>query len=260
MTSEPFVVIRSSRVTIRGGWDHVGPGAAAFVVDDAEPDRYSEVTWDGYSFCFRVTEADKERAPDVLIRAVQPATELRFRGCSGRLLAGGQRERWAVGPLLASDDDAVQAALDAAPTAALDDGLLLLGANGWVFETTAAREEPVSPPTIERCQQTKSFPGDFPPGASFAYTVAVSAPGGGAVGSSASSGATATDPTQAIALDVTTGRRRASLRVWRGPRPGDWDSYAEVPVGAYTTRVVDTGDLLCGRPWLRGDIPIPPGS
>lgn len=262
MTNEPFVVIRSSRVTIRGGWDHVGPGAAAFEVDDSEPNRYSEVTWDGYSFCFRVTEANKDRAPDVLIRAVQPATELRFRGCSGRLLASEKRERWAVGPVVTSDDPEVQAAVDAAPTAVLEDARLLRTGRGWAFETPRPGDAPYSSPTIDRCRQTEVFPGDFASGAMFSYTIAVSSSSGagGAVDTQRSPDATATvtDGRQAIALDVTVGRPRALLRVWRGSRGGEWTEYAEVPVGAYATRVVDTGQFLCGRRWTRQSIPRPP--
>ena len=252
--AEPFVLIRSSRVAFRGGWDHVGPDAAAFEIDDSTPDRYSEVTWDGYSFCFRASEADKERAPDVHVRAVQPATRLRFGGCSGRLLPTGQRERWPVGPILVSDDADVQAAIDSAPTAAVQDAVLVRTAGGWAFETATASEGPVAPPSIDRCRQIGTFPGDFGSRKRFAYTVAV--------GSSGSGTATATveDPARAISVDVTVGRPRAGLRIWRGPRPGEWNAYVELPVGAYATRLVDTGDLLCGKRWTRGSIPAPPGT
>ena len=44
--------------------------------------------------------------------------------------------------------------------------------------------------------------------------------------------ATIQDARRAVALDVTVGRARAALRVWRGTRPGSYDAYAKNP-GAY---------------------------
>jgi hypothetical protein len=263
MATEPFVVVRNSRVNFRGGWDHVGSNCAAFEIDDAEPDRYSEVTWDGYSFAFRVDAPDKERAPDIRVVSAQNATTLRFRGCSSRLLPGGDRRRWAVGPRLASDDRAVQAAMDARPTGPLEDAELVRNDGGWVFRTTApdgSQSARPADPRIEDCSATDLFPGSLSAGTTYYYTLATySSFVGDAVhsGRAAEASATPTTADRAIALRVALDRSRGAIRVWRGRSPGGYDSYAELTVGASSTMLVDTGDFVCGFAWRAVDVPPP---
>jgi hypothetical protein len=267
MAGTPFVVIRGSRVSFRGGWNHVGSRAAAFEIDDSLPDHYSEVTWDGYSFAFRADAPDKERSPDIRVVAVQDATKLRFRGCSSRLLPSGDRRRWAVGPRLASDDGSVQAALDSDPTAPLEDAELVRGETGWVFRRSGPPSTlpgtGLSDPTIESCEATDLFPGSHPEGATPHYTLAAYSSftaEGLHSGPAAEASATTTGTGRAIALRVSLGVPRAAIRVWRGPSSGVYDSYADLTVGAYSTLLVDTGPFLCGTGWTATDTPPPPAS
>jgi hypothetical protein len=255
-------------VAFRGGWDHVGSIAAAFEIDDSRPDRYSEVTWDNYSFGFRLDAPDKERAPDVRVVSVQDGTKLRFRGCSSRLLPTGTRDRWAVGPRLYSDDALVQPAMDAAPTAPLEDAELVRDSSGWAFRSSGssvgAQQSPLDDPRIASCSETDAFPGDFPPGAPLYYVFAENPaaiergrPNGG---TSAEATTTVTTIGAAVALTVVLGRARAAIRVWRGSSSGTYDAYADLPVGAYSTRLIDTGPVVCGYRWIRRNVPPPPAK
>lgn len=263
LARRPFVLIRSSRVTLRGGWDDVGPFAPAFVVEDTEGNGYSEVTWDGHAFGFRPDDPGKERAPDVLVRAARSGTRLRFRACAGRLLPIRRRDRWAVGPVLASDDPDVQAAMDAAPTAPMQDSELAFGADGWSFRSSLPEPAPSRTPSLSvRAGQTENFPGRHRAGRTLLYGVAAFDSYFAAPSSSGSPVAEVSVAVrraeQAVQLDVAGVPGRALLRVWRGTRQGGYDSFVEIPVGAAETRLVDTGPLLCGLPWVRDGVPPPP--
>ncbi len=265
--TEPFVIAQNSRVAFRGGWNHVGSQSAAFVIDDSVRNRYSEVTWDGYSFAFRADEPDKERAPDIRIVAAQDATKVRFRGCSSRLQPRGDRNRWAVGPKLASDDSGVQAAIDADPTAPLEDTELVRDESGWAFRPSGrlrgSVQEPLANPMIESASSTDLFPGDHSPGVTYHYTLAAFgsfARGAAHSRQAAEASTTVTEGGNAIALRVTLGGPRAAIRVWRGRSSGAYDSYADLAVGAYSTMLVDTGPFLCGSAWIAADVPDPPAE
>jgi hypothetical protein len=267
MAHEPFMLARSSRVTIRGGWNHVGSLAAAFEIDDSVRDHYSEVTWDGYSFAFRADVPDKERAPDIRVVSVQNGTRLRFRGCSSRLLPRGDRRRWAAGPRLVSDDIEVQAAFDASPTAPLEDAELVRDESGWAFRWSGtvsdSRARAVADPTIEDCSATDLFPGNHPVGVAYHYTLAsYSSFAGSGIHSrrSAEASITITEAGKAVALRVALGAPRVAVRVWRGSSPGAYDSFADLTVGASSTLLVDTGPYLCGSVWTALDVPSPPSD
>jgi hypothetical protein len=256
MAAAPLVQVRSSRVSFRGGWDHVGSLAAAFEIDDSDSDQYSEVTWDGYSFAFRPDAPDKERAPDIRVTTVQNETKLRFRGCSSRLLPRGDRRRWAAGPRLSSDISDVQAAMDADPTAPLEDAELVRDQGGWGFRRagliSAAPQGNLSVPTIEGCFPTTLFPGSHRRAATLYYTLAAYssfAVGAQHSGRAVEVSTTITQPNDAIGIRVEVGRPRVAVRVWRGRSSGVFDSYADLTIGAYSTLLVDTGPYLSGSVW-----------
>jgi hypothetical protein len=262
----PIVSTSGSRVAFRGGWNHVGSESAAFEINDSDPDHYSEVTWDGYSFNFRAAAADKERSPDVRVVAAQDATKLRFRGCSSRLLAEGNRSRWAVGPRLVAEDNRIQAAIDAEPTAPLEDSELVRDGTGWTFRPSgfsgSVPTAPLTNPQIEDCSTTTLFPGKLSSG-SYYYTLAAYGSFSGNGPHSARAVEASTNVTRqgsAIALRVRLGSPRGAIRVWRGSSPGQYDSFADLVVGAYSTLLVDTGPFLCGSPWAGPNVPPPPGS
>jgi hypothetical protein len=213
---------------------------------------------------FWLDAADKERAPDIRVVSAQDGTKLRFRGCSSRFQPRGTRSRWAVGPKLASDDSNVQAAMDASPTAPLEDAELVRDGAGWAyspFDRFSGSLPALADPVIEDCSPTDLFPGDHPAGTTYYYTLAAYRSFADKAAHSqraAEASVAITKAGTAVALRVALGRARAAVRVWRGPSSGVYESYADVTIGAYSTMLVDTGRFLCGSAWTAQSVPTPP--
>lgn len=255
--SQPWCKITNSRVSFGPGWDHIGPTAPLVEITDSG-DSYSDVAFDGYTFGFRPHTADKLRAPHVRLASVTAGTKVRFRRCDGRLLPQNSQNRYSIGPIVAAKDPAVQAAIDARPTLALEDADLLLSAGGWqVVHSSGGRHLPkIGDPSLS-VGSSGVVPGT---GGSFVYRVAV-------ITDKQRDQHTGASPERSVSvasgrsaqLTVDAHVQPALVRVWRGTSTGRYDRYVDVPCGA-TADLFDTGPAVCGYPWITTGVPAVPSS
>lgn len=260
--TQPFILMNDSRVQVRGGWDHISPSAAMFEVNDTTLARGSELLLDGYTFGFRQHDAAKIRSPHLKVTAAVDSTRVKFRNCQGRILPTGSTNRYCVGPSMASNVTAIQTAMNAYPTAPLENVDLVKTDVGWEF----IAPPPVFGRRVVRINTTPTLaaasttidPGSFTAGTYFYKVATYTDKGRDFHTVSSTESSVAVTGTQAVRLQITAGVTPALVRVWRGTAASTYDRYVDVPLDAYTTYINDSGPSISGFAWITTVVPTPP--
>jgi hypothetical protein len=258
----PMILIKDSRVRISGGF-LLNPSSQPIIeVDDDEVNDATQLTVDGTSFGWRHGDPDVLPPRDAHIHIAAATARGRFifhfpRGFTTRQGYGASDP---VGVLVTSDDEGIQAAIDATPEQVNGHAELISENNEWQLRPVArvrTAHRWANRPTIDFVGPQLEIGGEIDKGEEYFYCIAVWDGFQWSQCSKDKSGKAEADET-ALILTINTRSANVKIRVWRGSAEGEYDRYIDLTVPTASTRLVDVGDYLTGLPWIAEGVPSSP--
>lgn len=267
--SAPMIRIEDSRVRIAGGFLLAAESQPIIEVNDNDVYDATQLIVDGTSFGWRNgdPEVSPPRAAHIHIAAVWKRARFIFHYPRGFCVNEGSTVSDPVGVLVTSDDEDVQAAIDAAPEQVNGHAVLTVEDNtDWKLRPvsrvrTATRWE--NAPAITAIGAQLEIGGEIAKETKYFYRMATWDGFQWSERSSEESGETEADET-AFMLWVNTRGVNVKVRVWRGSTEGEYDRYVDLTIPTLLTRLCDVGDYLAGLAWVvpekEEEVPATPES
>jgi len=235
-------------------------------VDDPEA-AYdaTQLTIDGVGFGWRLGDPriDPPRNSHVHIAAASNRTRFVFKDPRAFTTRQGTATFDPIGIVVTSDDEAIQAAIDAG-------GGLLNGDSVLISEEVASTWK-VEPASLKRAERYENNPyisgasaqtgigGTIPENTTRYYRIAVWDGFQWSQRSNEKEVTTGAEQNESgIVLAILPRSINSKVRVWWGSESNKYGAYCDITVPTSNTRIYDTGDYLSGLAWITEEPPTPP--
>lgn len=267
--SAPMIKIEDSRVRIAGGFLLAAKSQPIIEVEDNDQYDATQLIVDGTSFGWRNgdPEVSPPRAAHINIAEATGRARFVFHYPRGFCINEGSAVSDPVGVVVTSDDEGIQAAIDAAPEQVNGHSELAAEDNNeWKLQPvsrvrTASRW--ANTPAISTIGAQLGIGGEIGEGTKYFYRMAVWDGFQWSQRSAEESKEAEVNET-AFMLWVSARSVNAKVRVWRGSAEGEYDRYVDLTIPTMRTRLCDVGGYLAGLAWVvpekEEEVPAPPES